>query len=182
MSLHKSSTEAEFFEQQKQWPLILKTEDTVHKPLMKSIIFNLTFTLKEKGTTPNTCHNVKDCFIESQISVTFHTRSQYCFSNDLFHAIVLIRIPYITGIFAQHQFAIVGQGETTLVAFVNRICVPSGLVTLVVHDQVTVMLHAQANSIWAICVWCPHRLPSIDHKVRILLQTDKWSVCVSLYY
>lgn len=90
------------------------------------------------------------------------------------HAFRVSRGPDLLILPVQHQFAIIGQVKTAYVtAGFGGVCVPPGLVIIVVHDQVAVSLHAQAGSVWSCSVWSPQRLPAVDNKVTVVLQGTK---------
>lgn len=81
-----------------------------------------------------------------------HNSQFLLFDSSRFHSsflsIVLVGVPNLAAIFVQHQFALVGQGQRTcLAAACVRAGVPSGLVFVVVHDQVAVFLHDQTGCI-----------------------------------
>jgi len=81
------------------------------------------------------------------------------------------RVPDFILFLVHHQFALISQLKAAHVAVrFGGVCVPHGFAPLVVHDQVAVSLHAQAERGWPYSVWSPHRLPAIDHKVTIILQ------------
>lgn len=65
------------------------------------------------------------------------------------HAFGLFRAPDFFALSVHHQFAVIGQLKTAHVARgrLGRVCVPPRRVTLVVHDQVAVSLHAQTDSV-----------------------------------
>ena len=71
--------------------------------------------------------------------------------NESLHASVLVRGPKGVTLPVQHQFPLIGQMKTAHVAFVvfGGVCVPPGIGRLVVHDQVAVSLHAQADGVRA---------------------------------
>lgn len=95
-------------------------------------------------------------------------------SKASLHALGLIRAPNLGRFPVHHQFAVIGQLNTAHVTFgFAGVCVPQGVIRVVVHDQVAVSLHTQADSIWSLSVWSPHRLPAIDDKVTIILQAEK---------
>lgn len=59
---------------------------------------------------------------------------------------VVIGAPNHFAVSLQLQSALVGQGERTLrEAWTVCVCVPAGLAIIIVHDQVAVILHAQAR-------------------------------------
>lgn len=90
--------------------------------------------------------------------------------KTLFTIIICVGVPKHFAILLQHQFALVGQGKRTCLAAASmRVCVPSGFVFVVVHDQVAVFLHAQTGRIWVVSVWRPLWIPAIDDKVAIVL-------------
>ena len=90
------------------------------------------------------------------------------------HAFRVSRGPDLLILPVQHQFAIIGQVKTAYVTVgFGGVCVPPGLVIIVVHDQVAVSLHAQAGSVWSCSVWSPQRLPAVDNKVTVVLQGTK---------
>lgn len=79
----------------------------------------------------------------------------------------------------QHQLAVIIQAKVTHFAVVDRIGGPPGFLTLVVHDQVAISLHAQTNGVRAVRVRSPDGLPTVDDKVAVVLskeQTDRNTV------
>lgn len=87
------------------------------------------------------------------------------------------RAPDFMGVFVHQQFAVISQLNTAnMRTLLVGAGVPSRGVIVVVHHQVAICLHDQADRIRSTGVRGPGRFPAVDDEVSISLQKNR-SIC-----
>ena len=95
--------------------------------------------------------------------------------HSLLEALGLGRGPHLLPIPLHHHGTVVAQPHAAGLEAAGGLALglPHHLVVSFVHDEVAVVLHAQAVGITlAGCVRVPHGLPAVDDKVAIILQRE----------